>query len=82
MAAKPFTWSASLLGRGGNPSHTPGDLTTTAGGKLRKQTTRSWGRMGALHPLPLASIWMTLVFASSVRRVARIKAATRERLAA
>jgi hypothetical protein len=38
--------------------------------------------MGALHPLPLASIWMTLVFASSVRRVARIKAATRERLAA
>jgi hypothetical protein len=32
--------------------------------------------IGGLHPLPPASIRMTLVFASSVRLVARIKAAS------
>jgi hypothetical protein len=39
-------------------------------------------RIGNLHLLPPASIRMTLLFASSVRLVARIKAAAREWTAA
>jgi len=37
---------------------------------------------GGLHPLPPASIRMTLVFATPVSRVARIKAAAWQRLSA